>query len=145
MLEMVIRVGEDGTVFENSPTKTNADVRHEFVPEISIASRILNEPNTADRFREVSLRLKHQAATANWDIKRNTPTQGPPDGSVVRESVKRVRKGASCERKALLPERDIHKLIVYDVTSIPPSESTPSKSFWRRCAETVFSCCWPLQ
>jgi hypothetical protein len=52
---MVVREEE---VFENSPKKTRADVRHEIVPEIRIASRILQQPETKDKLREVNKRIR---------------------------------------------------------------------------------------
>ena len=55
---MVVKVGAEGTVFENSPKMTRADVRHELVPEIRVASKILNQPETAEKLREVSQKLK---------------------------------------------------------------------------------------
>lgn len=62
---MVIRVDEQGTVYENSPKKTKADVRHEFVPEIRVASRILTEPETLDKLKGVSERLRMVDWTSN--------------------------------------------------------------------------------
>jgi hypothetical protein len=47
-------------VFENSPKETRADVRHEIIPEIKVASRILKQPETVDKLREVSQRIKQE-------------------------------------------------------------------------------------
>lgn len=47
-------------VFENSPKETRADVRHEIIPEIRVASRILKQPETVDKLREVSQRIKRE-------------------------------------------------------------------------------------
>ena len=53
-------MGHEGTVFENSPKETRADVIHELVPEIRVASRILNERETVEKLREVSQKLKSE-------------------------------------------------------------------------------------
>ena len=53
---MILKRGEE--VFENSPKKPKADVRHEIIPEIDVASRILQQPETADKLREVSKKIK---------------------------------------------------------------------------------------
>jgi len=59
-------------VFENSPKQTRADVRHELVPEISVASQILTEPATQGKLREVSSRLKTE--DAKWKGRFSLPT-----------------------------------------------------------------------
>lgn len=58
-----VLVQKDATVvFENSPKQTLADVKHELIPEISVASKILTQPETKVKLREVSSRLKEEDA-----------------------------------------------------------------------------------
>ena len=145
---MVIKVRDDGTVFENSPMKTHADVRHEFVPEISVASQILNQPETVDRFRKVTLKIKHEdrriiSAREKADNKRDIPTPSPDNIERASEdSVKRFRVDEYADSLALLSDHDGPKLLRYDAINMPSPETSQPESCWRRWGRTVFFCCW---
>lgn len=148
---MVIRVDEQGTVYENSPKKTQADVRHEFVPEIRIASRILNEPETLDKLKEVSQRLKEvdfkyrgkvhipAATTQSEEIGSG---QKRKRGSLIESSP--PRDDVRIEQRSLfISDRMQFSYVNYVLDDQGPAR-TPDRG-WMEWFRSVLLCCWPKE
>jgi hypothetical protein len=142
---MVVKIKGEGTIFENSPKKTQADVKHEFVPEIRVASRILNEPETMGKFREVSSKLKQDdqrlrsRLSRSQEGKRELPPQSvmQPD-----ELAKRVRTDA-VEHRPLLLRDDKMKAPTYGLTLSEGDQEPEARC--KRWVRYVFFCCWKQQ
>ena len=75
----VIQEGKHGaeTVFENSPKKTQADVRHEIVPEIRAASQLLKEPETVHKLREVNKKITLEDEKWKGKVFNGSPAYSP--------------------------------------------------------------------
>ena len=140
---MVVKVRGEGTIFENSPKKTQADVRHEFVPEIKVASMILTDPDQVDKFREVSSKLKQddirlRSTSKPSEIKRELSHQS---GFTSSEPVKRVKVSADeIERRPLLARDDRIKEAPYVLD--PGSNNSNPESRLRRWARSFLFCCF---
>jgi hypothetical protein len=141
---MVIRVSEEGTIFENSPQKPRADVLYEFVPEICVASRILTDPVAVDKFREISMKLKEDdmrlRAIPRIDTERWADHQIPKS---CKDPVSEIRmrgapqKTPHNERQPLLSAGQTVEInYVVDRPEIDQPRATWSKPW------TVFLCCW---
>ena len=135
---MVVKVKEEGTIFENSPERTQADVKHEFVPEIRVASMILTEPETVDKFREVSSKLKQDdqrfgsRVTRSSDHKRELPPLSV-------EPVKRVRTDPVENQPLLLRDEQV-KEFTYGLSPAEPTQVP--ESTWGKWVRSLLFCCW---
>lgn len=155
---MVIRVDEQGTIYENSPKKTRADVRHEFIPEIKVASRILSEPETLDKLKGVSERLRkvdgpstglsspqEQASRLKSRPKRKLDTTEISASSPIVDS----RMDSNVHSPDLVGNIDRGRLLLtktsrfkYYVLDDDPRGDSRENGRWawlRNC----LSCCWP--
>lgn len=135
---MVVKVGAEGTVFENSPKMTRADVRHELVPEIRVASKILNQPETAEKLREVSQKLKTEDGKIRGRMLTNrgwVNTPIPDDRMALNADSAFIAEKYSGSPLRL--RRD-----VVEAAAEHERLLDPRKESWKANVKKLLCCCW---